>query len=295
MFLTSTFVCFLVLVTTFSTPCRAVLIINGEKSFSNTQTVASKREGCGAVCDTTLTGTPGLFFDHIEKPFKCRALWANEAIDAPQIGAAPHFPENLREDFSYGGRVPITRLDAPLYDQVYLGNPEPLFWTEASINEWAVQCEAGTLEGNYGADETAWVLRGLRAMTTVENGHILVIGSENPWVESCVLAAGARLVTTLEYRSIKSFHPKVRSMTPKEARLAYLSGGLPLFDAVVTFSSVEHSGLGRYGDSLNPWGDLQAIARAWCITRPGGELLIGVTYDIYRDSIEWNLHRIYGP
>jgi hypothetical protein len=43
--------------------------------------------------------------------------------------------------------------------------------------------------------------------------------------------------------------------------------------SIVTFSSVEHSGLGRYGDALNPWGDIIAIARAWCVTKQGGALL----------------------
>jgi len=76
----------------------------------------------------------------------------------------------------------------------------------------------------------------------------------------------------------------------------YMRKVLPLFDAVVTFSSVEHSGLGRYGDALNPWGDLQAIARAWCVTKPRGELLIGVMTDMGNvDRIEFNAHRVYGP
>ena len=48
------------------------------------------------------------------------------------------------------------------------------------------------------------------------------------------------------------------------------------FDGVVTFSSLEHSGLGRYGDQLNPWGDLIAMSKAWCLTKPGGRMLIGV-------------------
>ena len=48
------------------------------------------------------------------------------------------------------------------------------------------------------------------------------------------------------------------------------------FDGVVTFSSLEHSGLGRYGDPLNPWADLIAMAKAWCLTRTGGRMLIGV-------------------
>jgi hypothetical protein len=48
------------------------------------------------------------------------------------------------------------------------------------------------------------------------------------------------------------------------------------FDAVVTYSSLEHGGLGRYGDELNPWADLIAMAKAWCLTKSGGRMLIGL-------------------
>jgi hypothetical protein len=90
------------------------------------------------------------------------------------------------------------------------------------------------------------------------------------------LSAGASHVTTLEYGAIVSRHPRVSTLTPDEARIAFVNGNLPVFDVIVTYSSVEHSGLGRYGDQLNPWGDLQAIARAWCICKEGGYLLLGV-------------------
>ena len=66
-------------------------------------------------------------------------------------------------------------------------------------------------------------------------------------------------------------------------------------DGVVTISSMEHSGLGRYGDALNPWGDLIGVARAWCVTKPGGFLLIDVPGHPEQDAIEWNWHRVYGP
>lgn len=49
------------------------------------------------------------------------------------------------------------------------------------------------------------------------------------------------------------------------------------FDFVVSFSSMEHSGLGRYGDGINPWGDLIASAKAWCLTKLGGRMLIGTS------------------
>jgi hypothetical protein len=130
-------------------------------------------------------------------------------------------------------------------------------------------------------------------MASIRGGHVLVVGSENPWVEACALHAGARLVTTPEYGEITSLHPSVKTMKPSEARGAFASGTMPMFDAVVTFSSMEHSGLGRYGDGLNPWGDLQGIARTWYVTRPGGELFLAVP--VGPDLIEYNAHRKYGP
>jgi hypothetical protein len=93
----------------------------------------------------------------------------------------------------------------------------------------------------------------------VKNGRVLIIGSITPWVEACVLEAGARQIVTVEYSKIESYHTQIQTLTPNEFREHFLKGKLGLFDAVVTFSSVEHSGLGRYGDGLNPWGDMRNI------------------------------------
>lgn len=53
--------------------------------------------------------------------------------------------------------------------------------------------------------------------------------------------------------------------------------------------------LGRYGDELNPWGDIIAIAKAWCVTKPGGTLAVGVPTNPHQDYVVYNAHRIYGP
>merc|ERR1711865_713720 len=100
---------------------------------------------------------------------------------------------------------------------------------------------------------------------------------------------------TLEYRRIETSLPQVQTILPKDFQALYMKGELPQFDAVVTFSSIEHSGLGRYGDALNPWGDIIAIARAWCTTKKGGSLAIGVPFHATRDTIQFNAHRVYGP
>jgi Caenorhabditis protein of unknown function, DUF268 len=81
-------------------------------------------------------------------------------------------------------------------------------------------------------------------------------------------------------------------MTPDDMRLAYDRGTLPLFDRLVSHSSIEHSGLGRYGDALNPWGDILTMMRCWCVSKPKAKMYLGVPRG--KDAIEHNLHRIYG-
>lgn len=54
---------------------------------------------------------------------------------------------------------------------------------------------------------------------------------------------------------------------------------------------VEHVGLGRYGDSLDPDGDLKAIAELKRVLCVGGSLLFVVP--VGRPKIMFNAHRIY--
>ena len=253
---------------------------------------------CGDVCDTNITGVPSLYYPMIRKRVNCTGLFLNHALDAGRsIGRAPEIPEFMLPLFSYNGRVKVAPFKSGLLNEQYLGSTAlSSIWHKNVVEKWKHNCSMRNLHGNYGDGETNNVLDGLLRMQTVRNGHVLVIGSENPWVESCVLAAGAKLVTTLEYGNITSFHPQIETMTPSEMVSRYRENRMPLFDAIVTFSSVEHTGLGRYGDALNPWGDLQMMARAWCLTKPRGELLIGVMTDGGRgDRIEFNAHRVYGP
>ena len=73
-----------------------------------------------------------------------------------------------------------------------------------------------------------------------------------------------------------------------------------LFDVVFSFSSLEHSGLGRYGDPIAPFGDAEAVAQMWCAVRPGGLFFLALpsfaTADQRRRKcqIVWNAHRLYG-
>lgn len=55
--------------------------------------------------------------------------------------------------------------------------------------------------------------------------------------------------------------------------------------------TVEHVGLGRYGDPIDPEGDLKAIGELKRVLAPGGSLLFVVP--IGKPKIQFNAHRIY--
>ena len=83
-----------------------------------------------------------------------------------------------------------------------------------------------------------------------------------------LLELGAASVTTIEYNDIDTSVENVKVIKPSDVKRMWKERGGNSseklnFDVTVTFSSLEHSGLGRYGDPLNPWGDLIASARAW--------------------------------
>jgi hypothetical protein len=57
--------------------------------------------------------------------------------------------------------------------------------------------------------------------------------------------------------------------------------------------TLEHIGLGRYGDPLNPLGDRVAMRELQRVLADGGSLLIVVP--VGRPRIQFNAHRIYDP
>eukprot|EP00607_Mallomonas_marina_P008269 CAMPEP_0182417472 /NCGR_PEP_ID=MMETSP1167-20130531/1964_1 /TAXON_ID=2988 /ORGANISM="Mallomonas Sp, Strain CCMP3275" /LENGTH=230 /DNA_ID=CAMNT_0024591087 /DNA_START=492 /DNA_END=1184 /DNA_ORIENTATION=+ len=119
-----------------------------------------------------------------------------------------------------------------------------------------------------------------------------VIGSQSPWAEAALLGAGASHITTVEYNSIFTNHSKLSTLTPQNYSELYQNNQHTLLDFIWVYSSIEHDGLGRYGDPLNPFGDMEAIAKIHCMLKRGGVLFIG--FPVGADYVTWNAHRIYG-
>ena len=119
-----------------------------------------------------------------------------------------------------------------------------LAWTTEGIEWLEKSLKTNPLHGND-LHIVQRMQRLLRKYIFPKDKHILVIGSTRPWIEAILLAEGARNITTLEYNPYPTNHPRILTISPYEFSKLVVRNNVPLFDAVVTFSSLEHSGLGR--------------------------------------------------
>ena len=126
--------------------------------------------------------------------------------------------------------------------------------------------------------------------------RVAVIGTLKPWAEAMLLNLGANSVTTVEYAELIIEHKRVTTITPYRLASQFISSKAIPFDTVFSYSSLEHSGMGRYGDPLTPFGDLEATAQVWCMVKPHGHFILGVPVSKDRNKclVKWNAHRIYG-
>jgi len=111
----------------------------------------------------------------------------------------------------------------------------------------------------------------------------------HPWIEAMLINMGNK-VTTIEYNVHETHYGDTLSC--KDYFEYFENFQDEPFDAIVTYSSVEHSGLGRYGDPLDPNGDLKTMEVIYNNMKPGGILVWGAP--VGQDMLVWNSHRIYG-
>jgi hypothetical protein len=115
-------------------------------------------------------------------------------------------------------------------------------------------------------------------------------------IHICLLMpyVGASRITTIEYARIISTAAKVETMTTGEWATRWLNNTLEQPDFAFSYSSLEHDGLGRFGDPMNPWADLETVQRISCYVKPGGLFFLGLPAAAI-DVLIFNAGRVYGP
>lgn len=190
-----------------------------------------------------------------------------------------HIPKELLDKYTMNGKI---RTRYSYFDGSY--PPEkPVIYKRQEIDEYIARVKAkGVFE--YGKTDT-WLYQALQKYG-IEKQRVAILGSTGPRYESICLSYGG-IPTTIEYNRIISEDPRLRTMTPYEYDKNPIS-----FDAAFSISSFEHSGLGRYGDPLNPDGDIEAMSNVKNMIKEKGLLFLAVPIGL--DTLVWNAHRIYG-
>ncbi len=188
-------------------------------------------------------------------------------------------PGHLLNSYTLNGRIPIKTwyIDEAYPDSI------PIIYTYEQVENLKESAENRN-QFYYGATDS--YLYDALDHFPIQGMSVAIMGSRTPVYESIVLASGGN-PTTIEYNKIISQHPHVNTMTVKE----YEENPV-LFDAIFSISSYEHDGLGRYGDPLNPNGDLIAMEKTKPMLKKGGLLYLAVP--LGKDCLVWNAHRIYG-
>ncbi|EYB95810.1 hypothetical protein Y032_0155g3031 [Ancylostoma ceylanicum] len=226
--------------------------------------------------------------DFITKP-TCEQVffdWLYIANASIKFDAPPRkVPDPLKDEFLMNGHSVLV---GHRYRNEHVA-PLPKEWEE--IPKW-MNLEEGQLIGIANYAEESMALYHAFIEFPPENKKGLVIGSEIPWVEVFALRKGASEILTVEYQKL-NIHgtERVKYIHPIELaeKWRQYEGK---FDFAVAFSSIEHSGLGRYGDSLDPIGDLREVWKTACLLKPGGYFYLGLPRG--QDALVFNLHRIYG-
>jgi len=253
--------------------------------------------GCGEVCETNKVGQPGTYFNLVRKNINCPNLFSNlVAFQASPLTVPPvHMPPVMKAYYTMQNTAPV---EAWYLNHYQPGNSIELSqWTKGMIETLVTKAQGGQPVSSYYdslPDGSTVKLRAFldKHRADIEGKHCAVIGSQRPWLEALLLSVGAKQITTIEYGSIQSEDPRIQVIHPSDLPALYAAGDT-IFDCVASYSSIEHAGLGRYGDVLDPWGDLRVMAQMQCVTTPDASFFIGVPFGI--DRIAWNAHRYYGP
>ena len=188
-------------------------------------------------------------------------------------------PAHLVYDYTMGNRVPIQYM----YFDDTSSERKIKTYNSFDIDNYLKKIEK-RMTFYYGITDS-WLYQALEKYP-IKNKDIAIMGSVEPLYESIAIYFGGR-PTTIEYQLIISDDPRLKTLTVEE-----FIRHPQQFDVAFSISSFEHDGLGRYGDPLNPRGDLEAMEKMKSILKPNGLLLLSVP--IGADTLVWNAHRVYG-
>jgi hypothetical protein len=190
-------------------------------------------------------------------------------------------PPSLLKAFTKNGRIPVYER----YINSARSSKAPDDWSseKIEINIGKIRCKQMNIFGHT----DIWLSLALsKYKHTIEGGSIGIFSAIKPWYSSFALEYGG-YPFSLEYILPRTIDPRIHIRTVADYMRAPQK-----FDAIISISNIQHDGLGRYNDPLNPEGDIIAMDIFKAMLRPGGYLFLSVP--VCKDSLLFNTTRTYG-
>ena len=187
--------------------------------------------------------------------------------------------EEQKNQFSLNGKIAFEDkyIDQSSEDQQRLLDQ---YYSKEIFNKFIKQAQRRAQ--NYYGETDLFVYSALD-MIKIKNKSVLVVGSTQPWYEAIAVARDCKSCDVVEYGDRISFNDRVRYIKPGQEKK---------YDVIISISSFEHDGLGRYGDPINPNADIESMQRMKQHLNQGGHLVLSVPVGL--DKVVWNAHRVYG-
>jgi SAM-dependent methyltransferase len=130
----------------------------------------------------------------------------------------------------------------------------------------------------------AWLARQLSGAKPVRHvdvgSSVLTVSVLSAWINTVFV----------DYRPLKTSLRGLNSVAGDILLLPFADDSL---DSLSCLHVIEHIGLGRYGDPIDPHGSIKAAQELQRIVRPGGKLLLSLP--IGRERVCFNAHRVHAP
>ena len=130
---------------------------------------------------------------------------------------------------------------------------------------------------------TAWAARALARLRP--NRHV-DIGSH------LYFAAIVSAYLPIDFYDYRPVELALEGLTCSHADITHLPFADNSIPSLSCMHVVEHIGLGRYGDPVDPQGDLKAISELQRVVSPGGDILFVVPVG-HEAILRFNAHRVY--
>jgi len=194
-------------------------------------------------------------------------------------------PDELLPDYTMHGEIPVVNW--------YLAQNYPVFlnWPNDLVQSYINDNTPENIRNNqgqspYGKKACIDILDACTKYD-VRNKEIAVIGSITPWLESILLNLG-NCVTTVEYNVPVANYKDLVCISSQDFKKSTYK-----YDCIVSYSTIQHCGLGSYGDPLNPNGDIEEMKNVQEHLKDGGLCLWSCP--VGKDVLAWNALRVYGP